>query len=92
MVKTAAVIVEKGWSVRETERWAKNRTKSPRPPKIQDPNEAAAADRLRLVLGTKVEILAKSNNSGEIRIHYYGQEELMRLYALLTETSHSSGA
>ena len=76
--KIAALIIEKGWSVRETERWAKGRAKSPRTPKIQDPNEAAAADRLRIILGTKVEILAKSKNSGEIRIHYYSQEDLMR--------------
>lgn len=87
MTKIAAVIIEKDWSVRETERWAKKRTKSPRSPKNQDPNEAAAADRLRMILGTRVEICARSNNSGEIRIHYYGQEELMRIYAILTETT-----
>jgi len=40
---------------------------------------------LRLILGTKVEILAKSKHSGEIRIFYYSQEELMRLYAILSE-------
>ena len=85
MAKIAAVIIDKGWSVREAERWAKTRAKSPRLPRIQDPNEEAAADRLRLILGAKVEILSKSKNHGEIRIHYYGQEELMRLYSLLTE-------
>jgi ParB family chromosome partitioning protein len=92
IAKAAASIIEKGWSVRETERWAKNRSKSARSPKSQDPNEAAAADRLRIALGTKVEIMAKSNNSGEIRIHYYGQDELMRIYSILTETTHSNGA
>ena len=92
IAKAAAAIIEKGWSVRETERWAKARSKSMRSPKSQDPNEAAAADRLRVALGTKVEILAKSNNSGEIRIHYYGQDELMRIYSILTETTHSNGA
>lgn len=94
MTKIAATIVKKGWSVRETERWAKKQPKSPHPPKLQDPNEAAAADRLRLLLGTKVEILAKSKGSGEIRIHYYSQEDLMRLYSILdqkvipTESNH----
>ena len=92
IAKAAAAIIEKGWSVRETERWANARSKSMRSPKSQDPNEAAAADRLRVALGTKVEILAKSNNSGEIRIHYYGQDELMRIYSILTETTHSNGA
>lgn len=84
MIKIANAIVEKGWSVREAERWAKNQQRLPSVPKPQDPNEAAAEDRLRLVLGTKVEIVPKSKDSGEIKIHYYGQEELMRLFAVLT--------
>jgi hypothetical protein len=66
--------------------------KTPKAQKDPDPNEAAAADRLRLKFGTKVEIVAKSNDSGEIRIHYFGQDELMRIYSLLTETTHSKGA
>lgn len=90
MERIATTIIEKGWSVREAERWAKNRSKPPRPPKIQDPNEAAAADRLRLALGTKVSIVSKSRNSGEIRIHYYNQDELMRLYSILTEKAKSA--
>ncbi|HTY61594.1 MAG TPA: ParB/RepB/Spo0J family partition protein [Acidobacteriota bacterium] len=92
MEKIASIIIDKGWSVREAERWAKGRAKSPRIPKVQDPNEAAAADRLRIVYGTKVEIHAITKNSGEIRIHYYSQEDLMRLYTLLTKNGHSSGA
>jgi ParB-like chromosome segregation protein Spo0J len=87
MARIAAVIIEKDWSVREAERWAKHKTTPPPLPKIQDPNEAAAADRLRLALGTKVEIRARSREKGEIRIHYYSQEELMRLYAILTARS-----
>jgi ParB family transcriptional regulator, chromosome partitioning protein len=84
MTQIANAIVAKGWSVREAERWAKSKSKLPNPSKIQDPNQEAAADRLRLALGTKVEIVSKSKDSGEIKIHYYGQEELMRLYAVLT--------
>jgi len=83
MLQMAKAIVEKGWSVREAERWAKNQSKTPSPRKLPDPNEAAAADRLRLALGAKVEIVAKSKESGEIKIHYHGQEELMRLYSIL---------
>jgi ParB family chromosome partitioning protein len=85
MARIAAAIVKKGWSVREAERWAKNQARSPRPPKTLDPNETAAADRLRRILGTKVDIVAKSKNSGEIRIHYYSQEDLMRIYTILAE-------
>jgi len=85
MSRIANAMVQKGWSVRQAEQWARNQAKPPRLPKIQDPNEAAAADRLRVSLGTKVEIVAKSKGSGEIRIHYFSQEELMRLYGVLTK-------
>ena len=90
MGKISQVIIDKGWSVRDAERWAKRQTKAPSLPKIEDPNESAAADRLRTVLGTKVEIRSKSKNKGEIRIHYYGQDELMRIYGLLTERAGST--
>jgi ParB family chromosome partitioning protein len=90
MGKISQVIIDKGWSVRDAERWAKRQTKAPSLPKIEDPNEAAAADRLRTVLGTKVEIYSKSKNKGEIRIHYYGQDELMRIYGILTERAGST--
>jgi ParB family chromosome partitioning protein len=84
MAAIASAIIEKGWSVREAERWAKQQLKSTRPAKLPDPNAAAAAERLRLILGTKVDIFTKSRNAGEIRIHYYSQEDLMRLYEILT--------
>jgi hypothetical protein len=52
-----------------------------------DPNVTAAADRLRLLLGTKVEILATrgSKGAGQIRIHFYDPEDLTRIYSILTE-------
>jgi ParB family transcriptional regulator, chromosome partitioning protein len=95
MAEVAALIIEKGWSVRETERWAKRLPRTHLPPKAHDPNEAAAADRLRLMLGAKVEIHSRTKEKGEIRIYYYSQEELMRLYSILadkaipTEPSHA---
>jgi ParB family chromosome partitioning protein len=90
MSKIAAAMVQRGWSVRQAERWAKRRSGPSRSPKPQNPNEAAAADRLRLSLGTKVEIVAKSGNKGEIRIHYFNQEELMRLYSILIGRANST--
>lgn len=89
MGKMAALIIEKGLSVRDVENWARKQAKPSVPQKIQDPNEAAAADRLRFALGTKVEIHSRSKQAGEIRIHYFSQEELMRLYTILTETAIS---
>ena len=87
MLRLAETILEKGWSVREAERQAKKsrREKLLVPPKVQDPNEAAAEDRLRLALGTKVEISTKTKDTGEIRIHYYSHDDLMRIFALITE-------
>lgn len=87
MAGVAATMIEKGWSVRDAERWAQNRSKPKPAPKMQDPNEAAAADRLRLALGAKVEIHSRSRDAGEIRIYYFSQEELMRLYSILTESA-----
>jgi ParB family transcriptional regulator, chromosome partitioning protein len=85
IAQAAALIIEKGWSVRETERWAKCQPKTQAPLKIQDPNEAAAADRLRFILGAKVDIHSRTKDKGEIRIYYYSQEELMRIYSILAE-------
>jgi len=90
MEKIAHTIIDKGWSVRDTESWAKRSKGSPPLPKIQDPNEAAAENRLNMLLGTKVEIRSKSNGKGEIRIHYYGQDELIRIYGILTEKAGST--
>jgi ParB family chromosome partitioning protein len=89
MALIAETIIEKGWSVREAERWAKNRSKPQLPPKVQDPNETAAEDRLRIALGAKVSIVSKSGDAGEIRIHYHNQAELMRIYSILTEKANS---
>ena len=86
MLRLAESILKKGWSVRETERQSKNsrRKKIEHPPTVLDPNETSAEDRLRLTLGTKVEIFNKAKNSGEIRIHFYSHEDLMRIFELIT--------
>ena len=87
MSKIAGIMVDKGWSVRDAERWAKRRPARPKPARATDPNVAAAADRLRLLLGTKVEILeaATARGSGQIRIHFHDAEDLSRIYGILTE-------
>jgi len=87
--KIAQIIIDKGWSVRETERWAKRSSLPPPRPKIEDPNQTAAADKLRLLLGTKVEIRSKSKEKGEIRIHYFSQDELIRVYGILMDKAES---
>src|SRR5205809_178084 len=51
-----------------------------------DPNVSAAADKLRLIFGTKVEIVNARGNpgSGKIQIFFYSPEDLERIYGVLT--------
>ncbi len=88
MATIATTIAARGWSVREAERWAKKHNrKSTKPARGMDPNTAAAADRLRVWLATKVEIVTTQNakGAGEIRIHFYSPDDLARVYGILTE-------
>jgi ParB family chromosome partitioning protein len=70
-----------GWSVRELER--RLRPTSPRPQRIPDPDTTAAADRLTLTLGTRVEIMRR-RRGGEIRLRFSSEEELIRIFNRLT--------
>jgi ParB family chromosome partitioning protein len=81
--RAAALVVERGWSVRETERWVGGRADRTRPATPQDPNVGAAVDRLRRLLGTKVEIKRGPKGSGTIRIQFFSDEDLTRIYGLL---------
>lgn len=86
LVRAALLMVEKGWSVREAERWAKRRPKKDKLPKRVDPDVEAAADRLRLLFGTRIEIVTGlgKKDAGQIRIHFFSAEDLDRIYQLLT--------
>jgi hypothetical protein len=48
----------------------------------KDPNTAAAEERLRRALGTRVEI-SRRGKAGAIRVRFRGEAELQRLYELL---------
>jgi ParB family chromosome partitioning protein len=87
MNRIAQRMVDRGWSVRDAERWAKGRARRKPSPSPQDPNIVAAADRLRLLLGTKVEIVLnrRAGGAGFIRIHFYSGQDLDRVYSKLTE-------
>ncbi len=94
MVRAANVMVKKGWSVREAERWAKkSQSESRKSPKAEDPNVSAATDRLRVLLGTKVEIIGGRNSgaAGQIRIHFFSQEDLIRIYSIICEKRRPEG-
>jgi ParB family chromosome partitioning protein len=87
LTRIAQRMVDQGWSVRDAERWAKGRARRKPFPAPQDPNIVAAADRLRLLFGTKVEIVLnrRAGGAGYIRIHFYSDQDLDRVYSKLTE-------
>ena len=73
-----------GLSVRQVERLIQRMTSS-REPKpadevIEDPNVKAAVEELERVLGTRVRVVAKSEQRGRLEIDYYSNEDLMRIY------------
>jgi len=69
--------------VRKTLEPEKPKKEAGQPPK-QDPNVRAAADALERVLGTRVRIIEQTAERGKIEIEYYSQEDLMRIFELMT--------
>lgn len=89
--KVAKTIIDKGWSVRETERIVKNLIENDSQsssvsrihPKA-DANLKFAEDKLRRKLNTKVQITVDHTNAGgRIEIYFYDQADLSRVYDLL---------
>jgi ParB family transcriptional regulator, chromosome partitioning protein len=92
--QAAREVIARELSVRDTEALVKKMTASPKPasptveaatpePAAKDVHTRAAEDRLRFALGTKVRILRKGGG-GAIEIDFGSEEELNRLYELLT--------
>ncbi|MBR3172983.1 MAG: ParB/RepB/Spo0J family partition protein [Eubacterium sp.] len=84
--KTAKTVVDKGLSVRETEKLVKN-ILHPKQKKLPIPNQNTAevqrlSERLKEIFGTKVSINQKANGKGKIEIDYYSTEEFERLYEM----------
>jgi ParB family chromosome partitioning protein len=95
LLQAARAMIEKGWSVRDAERWAKKNGSAKRgTPPPGDPNVAAALDRLRILLGTKVEIRGGqgSRRRGHLRIHFFSQEDLIRIYSIISEKHRRDGS
>jgi ParB family transcriptional regulator, chromosome partitioning protein len=88
--RLARKIIERGLSVRETERLVRGMDKGDRSKaqsshaRITDPNIRAAESKLRRHLGTQVRINEnQSGTGGRIEIEYYGASDLERIYNLL---------
>jgi len=89
--RVARAVIEKGMSVRETERAVK-RSDQPRRRSIinmaakKDPNFEAAETKLRRRLGTAVAIIPNSiGTGGRVEIEYYNQQDLDRIYQTIIE-------
>jgi ParB family chromosome partitioning protein len=84
--RLAREVVSRGLSVREAEALVR-RESTPAvapPPRKVDPNTRAAEDRLKLALGTRVRIVRKGT-AGRIEIDFGNENELQRLFEVLTE-------
>jgi ParB family chromosome partitioning protein len=80
-------IFDEKLSVRETESLIKS-IKNPKQPKTKKVVENAfiyedLEDKMKQVLGTKVNVLAKGNGKGKIQIEYYSDEELERMFEMI---------
>ena len=80
-------VSSQGLSVRQVERLVQRMTepREPKPPDdtAQDPNVKAAIQQLERVLGTRVRIVAKSQQRGCLEIDYYSPEDLDRIYQII---------
>ncbi len=82
-IALAREAARKGLSVREVERRvALLRAPRTRTPPTRDANTRAAEERLRAVLGTRVQI-ARRGRGGQVRIAFATEAELNRLFELL---------
>jgi ParB family transcriptional regulator, chromosome partitioning protein len=86
LLRLAREIVTRSLSVRETETMIR-KIQEPAPPKqepVKDVHTRAAEDKLRLALGTRVRIV-RSRKGGRLEVDFANEDELQRLYELLTE-------
>jgi ParB family chromosome partitioning protein len=87
-LQVAEKAAAQGFSVRQVERLVKkvNEPREPSNAPLQDPNIKAAIGALEAALGTRVRIVEKSDQRGQIEIEYYSQGELERLYEWIVST------
>jgi ParB family chromosome partitioning protein len=90
VLRIARDVVARNLSVRETEALVKKLAEGAPPqagrkPALPDVHTRAAEDRLRLQFGTRVRIVRKGSR-GRIEIDFGSEDELIRIYAQLTDT------
>lgn len=80
-------IFDEKLSVRETEKLVKS-LKNPKKPIVKEKIEHVfvyddIVEKMKNIMGTKVNINAKANGKGKIEIEYYSEDELERIYDLI---------
>jgi ParB family chromosome partitioning protein len=86
LLRLARDVIAKQLSVRETEALIRKNT-APPPEKTETPKDVhtrAAEEQLRFALGTRVRIVRKGK-AGRIEVDFTSEDELQRIYELLTE-------
>jgi ParB family chromosome partitioning protein len=89
-IELAERAAAQGYSVRQVERFVQEATREReepqpgQPEKPQDPNVAAAIRDLESALGTRVRIVERTDQRGKIEIEYYSQDDLNRIYEIIT--------
>lgn len=83
----ATKIFDEKLSVRETEKLVKS-LKNPKKPAVKEKIEHVfiyddIVEKMKNIMGTKVNINAKADGKGRIEIEYYSKEELERIYDLI---------
>ena len=89
--KAAQEILDRGLSVRETEKLVKKMGKdlSPKEEKAEKRDDALTLifreleERMKSIMGTKVSIHNKDKNKGRIEIEYYSEAELERIVEMI---------
>ncbi len=91
MLETAVLVVQKGLSVRATERLvkAKKDGKAARKKPESPASLIELQDRLQTSLGTRVKINSRSSEKGSITIEYYTLEQFENLFRHLTRKAKS---
>ena len=83
----ATKIFDEKLSVRETEKLVKSLKNPKKEVKKVTPEHQFVyndiAEKMKSIMGTKVNINAKANGKGKIEIEYYSEEELERIYDLI---------
>jgi ParB family chromosome partitioning protein len=85
--------IREGWSVRQAEEYTRTskgsapstRARGRQPQTDLDPNVKAAVGEIERRLGTRVRIIEKGREKGQIEIEYYSADDLDRIYNLILD-------